>query len=156
MIKECAIVAVIDGDVLMRRAICRLLDRAGVMVTLFDSSEEYLLTSKCSPSCIVLDPEADRLDLQAKLAKMNCPTPIVFVTANADVRMSVRALKGGAIEYLTKPFRNRELLDAVTSGIERDRIDRAEYQALSKLRDQFVSLTRREQEIMTFCPKERT
>jgi len=118
MIDECAIVAVIDSDVLIRNALRGLPERAGLTVTFFESTEEYLRASRHS-SCIVLDPGSDGLDIQSRFAKMNCRTPIVFVTANDNIRMSVRAMKAGAIEYFTKPFRNIELLDAVRSGTNR-------------------------------------
>ena len=150
MIDECPIVAVIDGDVLTRTALRALLEKVGLTVKLFESSEDYLRTSQsCAPNCIVLEPGPDGLDLQNQLAKTKCPTPIIFVTGNDDIRMSVRAMKAGAIEYLAKPFRDRELLDAVRSGIKQDRARRTEYSALSGLRNRFASLTPREREIMT-------
>jgi FixJ family two-component response regulator len=102
-------------------------------------------------SCIVLDvrlPGASGLDFQTQLAKANSRTPIVFLTAHADIPMSVRAMKGGAVEFLTKPFRDQELLDAVRNGIERDRLNRSEAQELAALRARFESLTSREREIL--------
>ncbi|MGX9430942.1 MULTISPECIES: response regulator transcription factor [Bradyrhizobium] len=149
MIDERAIVAIIDDDVSARDALQGLLETDGVSVTLFGSAEDYLRS--CKPdahNCIVLDPGDGGVDLPVKLAKTQSPTPIVFVAARGDIRASVRAMKAGAIEYLTKPFRSQELLDAVRSGIELDRARRAEDRALSDLRTRFASLTPREQEVL--------
>ena len=149
MTDECPIVAVVNGDIVTRTALCTLLEKAGLTVKLFESSEEYLRTSQsCAPNCIVLEPGPDGFDLQAKFTKMKCQTPVIFVTGDSDIRMSVRAMKAGAIEYLVEPFRDRELLDAVKSGIEQDHARRANYSVLSEIRNRFAALTPREREIM--------
>jgi FixJ family two-component response regulator len=148
MINECSIVAVIDDDPSMRKTLQKVLETAGFIVTLFVSAEEYLRTSKSqSHNCIVLDP-GHSLSFQAKLAKANNRTPIVFITAHGDIRMSVRAIKAGAIEFLAKPFLNQDLLDAVRSGIDRDRALRAEQKVVDDLRTRFASLTPREREML--------
>jgi FixJ family two-component response regulator len=122
-------------------------------VQAFASAAEFLQSRLPDvPSCLVLDvrlPGLSGLDFQAELAKANTHMPIIFITGHGDVPMSVRAMKAGAIEFLTKPFRDQDLLDAVQLGLERDRIRREDASALSQLRARFESLTRREQEIMT-------
>ena len=149
MMNECAIVAVIDNDLSMRKTMQRLLETAGFTVTPFGSAEEYFRTSIAqSHNCIVMDPGHGGLDFQAKLAKANDPTPIVFIAARGDIRMSVRAMKAGAIDFLGKPFRNQDLLDAVRLGVERDRALRAQRKVVGGLRTRFESLTSREREIM--------
>src|SRR5258708_3963583 len=120
MINECSIVAVIDDDPSIRKTLQKVLETAGFTVTLFVSAEEYLRTSRPqSHNCIVMDP-GHSLDFQTKLARVNNPTPIVFIAARGDIRMSVRAMKAGAIEFLPKPFRNQDLLDAVRDGLGRN------------------------------------
>jgi FixJ family two-component response regulator len=95
------------------QCLTRIARKAGLTVTFFGSTEEYLRASRhCGPNCIVLDPGSDGLDFQSRFAKMNCRTPIVFLTANDNIRMSVRAMKAGAIECFTKPFRDKELLES--------------------------------------------
>jgi FixJ family two-component response regulator len=148
MINECDNVAVIDADHTVRKALKMMLEAVGLTVALFRSAEEYLRTSKSySYNCIVIDP-GHSLDFQAKLARANNPTPIVLIAAHGDIRMSVRAMKAGAIEFLTKPFRNQDLLDAVRDGIARDRARRAEHKVTSELLVRFASLTPREREVM--------
>jgi FixJ family two-component response regulator len=147
-----AVVAVIDDDPSMRDALGRLFETVSLNADLFASVEEYLRASKLRPAnCIVLDvrlPGPSGLDLQAQLNNANDRTPIVFITAHADIPMSVRAMKAGAVEFLTKPFRHQELLDAVRNGIERDRSRHAEVQELVDLQSRFASLTPRERQIM--------
>src|SRR6516165_271651 len=151
---ERAIVAVIDDDQRVREALHGLLETVALDVELFVSVEDFLGASRSrAPDCIVLDvrlPGPSGLDFQAQLSKANVHTPIVFITGHGDIPMSVRAMKAGAIEFLTKPFRDQELLDAVRSGIEHDCAGRAAEQAIAELRDRFASLTRREREIMAF------
>ena len=153
MTDERLVVAVIDDDLSIREALQGLLETVALKAELFGSVEEYLRASKSRPAnCIVLDvrlPGASGLDFQAQLASANSRTPIVFITAHADIPMSVRAIKAGAIEFLTKPYRDQELLDAVRKGIEHDRSRRAEIQALTDLQARFASLTPREREIMS-------
>lgn len=152
MTEEPAVVAVIDDDQSMRDALERLFETVSLKAVLFESVEEYLQASKSHPAnCIVLDvrlPGPSGLDFQTQLARANDRTPIVFITAHGDIPMSVRAMKAGAIGFLTKPFRHQELLDAVRNGIERDRSCRADVRALADLHRRFSSLTPREQQIM--------
>lgn len=154
-----AVVAVIDDDPSIRAALGSLFETVSLKADLFASVEEYLQASKSrSINCIVLDvrlPGPSGLDFQAQLASSNDGTPIVFITAHADIPMSVRAMKAGAIEFLTKPFRHQELLDAVRNGIEHDRSRRAEVQALADLRSRFASLTPRERQIMALLAEGR-
>jgi FixJ family two-component response regulator len=159
MTDEEIVVAVIDDDPSVRDALGRLFETVAIKAELFGSVDEYLKASKSHPAnCIVLDvrlPGPSGLDLQAQLAKANNRTPIVFITAHADIPMSVRAMKAGAIEFLTKPFRHQELLDAVRNGIEHDRSRRAEALALADLQTRFASLTPREREIMALLAQGR-
>ena len=105
MTNECPIVAVINSDVATRTTLRSLLEKAGLTVRLFESSEAYLRTSQiCGPNCIVLESGPDALELQTKFAKMKCPIPVIFVTDNDDIRMSVRAMKAGAMDYLSNHF----------------------------------------------------
>jgi FixJ family two-component response regulator len=159
MTEEPTVVAVIDDDQSIRDALGRLFETVALKAELFGSVDEYLRASKSRPAnCIVLDvrlPGASGLDFQTELARANNRTPIVFITAHADVPMSVRAMKAGAIEFLTKPFRHQELLDAVRNGVERDRSRRAEVQALADLQSRFASLTPRERQIMALLAEGR-
>jgi FixJ family two-component response regulator len=152
MNEQRAVVAVIDDDESVREALQGLLESVALKVELFGSVDDFLRTRRShAPNCIVLDvrlPGPSGLDLQAQLAGANSPTPIVFITAHGDIRMSVRAMKAGAIEFLAKPLQEQELLDAVRNGIERDRVRRAEEQAIAELRTRFASLTPREKEVM--------
>ena len=149
---ERAVVAVIDDDQSVREALHGLLETVALDVELFVSVDDFLGASHSRPpDCIVLDvrlPGASGLDFQAQLAKANVYTPIVFITGHGDIPMSVRAMKAGAIEFLTKPFRDQDLLDAVRSSIERARARRAEEQTVAQLLQRFASLTTREREIM--------
>ena len=149
---ERAVVAVIDDDQSVREALHGLLETVALDVELFVTVEDFLRASHSrAPDCIVLDvrlPGPSGLDFQAQLARANVHTPIVFITGHGDIPTSVRAMKGGAIEFLTKPFRDQELLDAVWSGIERARAGRAEAQVVARLQQRFASLTTREREIM--------
>jgi FixJ family two-component response regulator len=157
MTDERAVVAVIDDDQSIREALQGLFETVALKTELFGSVEEYLRASKSRPAnCIVLDvrlPGPSGLDFQAQLANANSRIPIVFITAHADIPMSVRAIKAGAVEFLTKPFRDQELLDAVRKGIEHDRSRCAENQTLTALQVRFASLTPREREIMALLAK---
>ena len=152
MIDDQATVAIIDGDDSSRERLRVLFESAGFIVEPLASAEAYLETNRISPpNCIVLDvrlPGRSGLDLQIQLAKATWQTPLVFITAQNDVRMSVQAMKAGAIEYLTKPFRNQEALDAVRVGIARDCARRVEDHALRELKSCFRSLTPRERQTM--------
>jgi FixJ family two-component response regulator len=154
-----AVIAVIDDDPSIRDALGSLFETVSLKADLFASVEEYLQASKSRPvNCIVLDvrlPGPSGLDFQAQLASSNDRTPIVFITAHADIPMSVRAMKAGAIEFLTKPFRHQELLDAVQNGIEHGQSRRAEVQALADLQSRFASLTPRERQMMALLAEGR-
>jgi FixJ family two-component response regulator len=136
----------------VRRAIKRLIGSVGLQVELFGSGQEFL-TSKLPnvPSCLVLDirlPGISGLALQRQLAEANVQIPIIFITAHSDVPMTVRAMKAGAIEFLTKPFRDQDLLDAVQVALERDRARRQREAEIGTLRERFESLTPREREVL--------
>jgi len=147
-----ALIAIIDSDDSLRARLRILLEAAGLKIELFKSAEEYLKRSKFhSPNCIVLDvrlPGISGLDLQSRQAKTRRKIPFVFLTAQNEVRASVRAMKAGAIDFLTKPFQDEELLDAVRSGIERDLAARLQKQTLDELRTRLASLSPRERETM--------
>ena len=145
-------VVVIDDDASVRESLANLFRSVGLEVQLFLSGSEFLkLGRPDSPTCLVLDvrlPDASGLDLQRELAAADINVPIIFITGHGDIHMSVQAMKGGAIEFLTKPFREQELLDAVQLGLARDRAKRDDEQHLATLKERFGSLTPREREIM--------
>ena len=152
MIEGRTIVAIIDSDDSSRERLRVLFGSAGFKVEPLASAEAYLEMNRTRrPNCIVLDvqlPGRSGLDLQAQLAGSAWQVPLVFITAHNDVRTSVQAMKAGAIEYLTKPFRDQEALDAVRIGVARDCGRRAEDRALRKLKSCFRSLTTRERQTM--------
>src|SRR5580704_16424489 len=145
-------VLVIDDDPDLRASVGRLLRSVGLEVQLFASISEFLESDPpAGPTCLVLDirlPGQSGLDLQRELAAANRDLPIIFVTGHGDIPMSVQAMKGGAIEFLTKPFRDQELLDAIQLGLSRDRSQRENEEALTDLRQRFGSLSPREREIV--------
>lgn len=145
-------VVVIDDEQAIRESLGSLFKSIGLDVQLFSSGPEFLKSGRPDgPSCLVLDvrmPDASGLDIQRELAAADIRVPIIFITGHGDIHMSVQAMKGGAIEFLTKPFREQELLDAVQLGLARDRAERDEEQHLSTLKERFASLTPREREIM--------
>jgi len=145
-------VLVIDDDPALRDSVARLLRSLGLDARLFASISEFLGSDPPDgPTCLVLDvrlPGKSGLDLQRELATANRELPIIFITGHGDIPMSVQAMKGGAIEFLTKPFRDQELLDAIQLGLSRDRARRANEEALAALRNRFGSLSPREREIM--------
>jgi len=147
-----ALIAIVDSDDSLRARLRILLEEAGLKVELFKSAEEYLNRSRPHPPhCIVLDvrlPGISGLDLQSRQARTRRKTPLVFLTAQNEVRTSVRAMKAGAIDFLTKPFQDEELLDAVRCGIERDLAARLQKQTLDELRTRLASLSPRERETM--------
>jgi FixJ family two-component response regulator len=152
--EEQPVVIVIDDDDLVREAVCDLLRSIGLSTKPFASVPEFL-ESKLpdGPSCLVLDvrlPGLSGLDFQSELNKSNIQIPIVFMTGHGDIPMTVRAMKGGAVDFLSKPFRDQEMLDAVQTAIENDRKRRQGASINLKLRSAFDSLTSREQEIMGF------
>ena len=146
------VVIVIDDDELVRGAISDLLRSVGLQAKLFASVPDFLKWKLPDvPSCLVLDvrlPGLSGLDFQSELNKENLPLPIVFMTAHGDIPMSIRAIKGGAVDFLTKPFRDQDMLDAVQAGLEQDRKRRKTANVTLQLRSTFDSLTPREQEIM--------
>jgi FixJ family two-component response regulator len=145
-------VLVIEDDVELRNSLGRLLRSVGLHAQLFGSVSEFLKSDPPDgPACLVLDvrlPGQSGLNFQRELAAANREIPIVFITAHGDIRMSVQAMKDGAIEFLTKPLRDEELLDAVQLGLARDRARRESEKALAALRERFGSLSPREREIM--------
>jgi FixJ family two-component response regulator len=147
-------VIIIDDDALVRDALAVLLRSIGLQTKQFASVPEFLKRKlPDGPSCLVLDvrlPGLSGLDFQSELNKSNVQIPIVFMTGHGDIPMSVRAMKEGAIDFLSKPFRDQEMLDAVQAGLERDRKRRQSAGDNLHLKNAFASLTAREQEIMGF------
>jgi FixJ family two-component response regulator len=145
-------VLIIDDDPNVRGSIGRLLRSLDLDAQLFQSISEFLASDPPDgPACLVLDvrlPGQSGLDLQRELAAANSQLPIIFITGHGDIPMSVQAMKGGAIEFLTKPFRDQELLDAIQLGLSRDRARLEREEALAGLRERFASLSPREREIM--------
>jgi RNA polymerase sigma factor (sigma-70 family) len=146
-------VFVVDDDPSVRSSLKFLIGSVGLQVESFDSAEA-LLRGKLpdEPSCLVLDVRLrglSGLDFQRELAARNCHMPIIFITGHGDIPMSVRAMKAGAIEFLTKPFRDQDLLDAVRIALERDRERREREKEVSDLKERFNSLTPREQKVMS-------
>ena len=146
-------VFVIDDDRGMRQAIHDLVESVGLRAESFATGEEFLGTTQIGrPSCLVLDvrlPQMSGLDFQRRLAESGMQIPIIFVTAHGDIPMSVRALKSGAVEFLTKPFRDQDLLDAIQHALERDRIAQTEQAEIHDLQERYHALTAREREVMT-------
>jgi FixJ family two-component response regulator len=153
-IEQLPVVCIIDDDVSLCEALESLFRSVGLQVQVFGSAPEFLQSKlPDGPSCLVLDvrlPGLSGLDFQAELAKANIQIPIVFMTGHGDIPMTVRAIKAGAVEFLPKPFRDQDMLDAVQTGLERDRARRRSANDNSKLKASFDSLTPREQEIMGF------
>ncbi|HKO30822.1 MAG TPA: response regulator transcription factor [Nitrospiraceae bacterium] len=147
-----ATVFVIDDDESIREALKDLIESVGLHVEAFTSAQQFLQSQRAdAPGCLVLDvrlPGLSGLDLQRQLAAANIHTPIIFVTGHADISMTVRAMKGGAVEFLTKPFRDQELLDAIRQALDRDRVERAEQTEIAELRTRFDSLTPRESQVL--------
>jgi FixJ family two-component response regulator len=146
------LVLVIDDDASMREAISRLLHAIGLTVRTFGSGREFLRTPLPDiPACVVLDvrlPDLSGLDLQREMVERGIHVPVIFITGHGDIQMSVQAMKAGAVEFLTKPFRDQELIDAVRSGIHRDREGRKERTELAVLREGLSQLTQRERQVM--------
>jgi FixJ family two-component response regulator len=149
-----SIVFVIDDDLSMRRMLINLFQSVGLEVEAFGSASE-LLKNKLPEvaSCLVLDirlPGLSGLDLQTELAKANIHIPIIFITGHGDIPMTVRAMKGGAVDFLTKPFRDQDLLDAVMSAIDKDRKRREAHKTVASLQVLFETLSSREREVLSF------
>jgi FixJ family two-component response regulator len=151
--EEQAVVFVVDDDPFVCAALKSLLGSVGLRVEAFGSASAFLKQKlPDAPSCLVLDvrlPGLSGLDFQAELAKADVRIPIVFVTGHADIPMSVRAMKAGAVEFLTKPFRDQDLLDAVQIGLARDRARREGERATADLRARYAALTPREKEVVS-------
>ncbi|MCP3466814.1 MULTISPECIES: response regulator transcription factor [unclassified Bradyrhizobium] len=147
------IVLVVDDDPSVRRALINLFESVGLRVAAFGSASEILQSKPPEvPSCLVLDirlPGLSGLDLQADLAKANIHTPIIFITGHGDIPMTVRAMKSGAVDFLTKPVRDQDMLDAVQAAIERDRKRREIEKTVSNVRSRFESLTPRERDVLS-------
>jgi len=147
-----AMVFVVDDDVSVREGLGSLIRSAGLKVETFASAQEFLARPRADvPSCLVLDvrlPGLSGLDLQKRMAEVNIEIPIVFITGHGDVPTSVRAMKAGAVEFLTKPFDDRDLLDAIQQAIKRDRAARLQQAEMAELYDRYDSLTPREREVM--------
>lgn len=147
------IVLVVDDDPSVRRALVNLFESVGLRVAAFGSAPEVLQSKPPEvPSCLVLDirlPGLSGLDLQADLAKANIHTPIIFITGHGDIPMTVRAMKSGAVDFLTKPVRDQDMLDAVQAAIQRDRKRREIEKTVSNVRSRFESLTPRERDVLS-------
>jgi FixJ family two-component response regulator len=150
---ERSTVLIVDDDASVREALSDLFQSVGLRVEVFASTQEFLKNTRSEgPSCLVLDvrlPGKSGLDFQQELNAANINLPIVFLTGHGDIPMSVRAMKAGAMEFLTKPFREQDLLDAVQTALERDRLNREDEALIAMLRQRFASLTPREQAILT-------
>ncbi len=152
MTEPAPVVFVVDDDPSLRRAIQRVVESEGFQVELFGSAQEFLRSKPPDvTSCLVLDVRLGRvggLELQRQLADANIPIPIIFITAHGDVRMSVEAMKAGAVEFLQKPFRDQELLEAIHQALDRDERRRVQEAEVAKLRERYESLTPREREVL--------
>ncbi len=150
-------VFVVDDDEELRLALGNLFGSVGLEVKLFDSAASFLRgVPQDTPGCLVLDvrlPGVSGLEFQGQLARAHAQIPIIFMTGHGDIPMSVQAMKAGAIDFLAKPFRDQDMLDAVTLAIETDRTRRARTQASSDVRDRFETLSPREREVMTLVTR---
>ena len=146
------IVFVIDDDAGVRASIQDLLESVGLRSESFGTAEEFLRSKRPdAPSCLVLDirlPGVNGLDFQGRLADAGVQIPIIFVTGHGDIPMTVKAMKSGAVEFLTKPFRDRDLLGAVRQALDRDQVTRQQQANLAELRGRYQTLTAREREVM--------
>src|SRR5271156_15491 len=146
-------VFVIDDDAGMRASIAGLLKSAGLRSESFGAAEDFLRSNRPDvPSCLVLDvslPGINGLDFQHKLTDAGVQIPIIFITGHGDIPMTVKAMKSGAVEFLTKPFQNQDLLDAIQQALDRDRVRRRQQSGLAELRRNYETLTAREREGMS-------
>jgi FixJ family two-component response regulator len=146
------VVFVVDDDDLVRAAIQGMLKSVGLRSETFATSEAFLHSHRSDgPSCLVLDvrlPGMNGLDFQRELANAGVHIPIIFITGHGDIPMSVKAMKSGAVEFLTKPFRDQDLLDAINQALDRDRVTRQQQSELTELRKRYELLTTREREVM--------
>jgi len=147
-----SMVFVIDDDDLVRASIQGMLKSVGLRSETFETPQEFLRSRRSDvPSCLVLDvrlPGANGLDFQRELADAGVRIPIIFITGHGDIPMSVKAMKSGAVEFLTKPFRDQDLLDAIHQALDRDRAMRRQQSELTELQKRYESLTAREREVM--------
>src|SRR6201988_3386071 len=147
------VVFVVDDDDLVRASIQGMLKSVGLRSETFATSEAFLRSHRPDgPSCLVLDvrlPGMNGLDFQRELANAGVHIPIIFITGHGDIPMSVKALKSGAVEFLTKPFRDQDLLDAIQQALQRDRADRERQAGIDELQEHYRALTAREREVMT-------
>jgi FixJ family two-component response regulator len=146
-------VFVVDDDDLVRAAIRGMLKSVGLHSETFGTPQEFLRSKRSEgPSCLVLDvrlPGVNGLDFQRELADAGVHIPIIFITGHGDIPMTVKAMKSGAVEFLTKPFRDQDLLDAIYQALDRDRVARQQENELAELRKRYESLTTREREVMS-------
>jgi RNA polymerase sigma factor (sigma-70 family) len=151
------IVFVVDDDAAVRAAIKNLLESAGIRAEIFCSPSDFLTRKPVDvPGCLVLDvrfPGMSGMDFQRELAAAKNAIPIIFITAHGDIPMTVQAMKAGAVDFLSKPFRDQDLLDAIYQAVSRDRQARAQKEEVAKLRRHFEELTPREREVMTLVIK---
>ena|ERR1700730_12349560 len=149
---DTAMVFVIDDDAAVRESIQGLLKSVGLRSGSFGTAQEFLTGERPDgPSCLVLDvrlPGISGLDFQRQLAEAGIHIPIIFITGHGDIPMTVRAMKSGAVEFLTKPFRDQDLLDAINQALDRDRVTRQHESELAEVRKRYESLTPREREVM--------
>ena len=154
MVELDPIVHIVDDDSAVRKAMDSLIRSIGLKVRSFVSADEFLRADLSNaPGCVIVDvrmPGLSGLDLQNELLRLDNPIPVIFITGHGDIPMAVRVMKAGAVEFLTKPFRDQDLVDAIQEAISRDRIRRNERAELAALRERFGSLTRREREVMQF------
>ncbi len=147
-----AVIAIVDDDPSVREGLSSLIRSAGLQVETFASAQEFLArTGAEAPSCLVLDlqlPGLSGLDLQKRMAEVGLEIPIVFLTGHGNIPASVQAMKAGAVEFLTKPFDEQDLLQAIQEAIERDRQNRQQHAEMHELQNRYESLTAREQEVM--------
>jgi FixJ family two-component response regulator len=148
------VVFVVDDDISMQKGLGNLIRSVGLRAELFSSASEFLAVKlPNAPCCLILDirlPGLSGLDFQAKLQNAKIDIPIIFITGHGDIPMSVRAMKAGAVEFLTKPFRDQDLLDAIHVAVDRDRTRHESEKMNSELRARFETLTTREQQVMSY------
>jgi FixJ family two-component response regulator len=151
------IVFVVDDDAAVRTAVKNLLESVGIRVETFGSGQEFLTRKRDdAPSCLVLDvrlPGTSGLEFQRELTAAGFEIPIIFITGHGDIPITVQAMKAGAVDFLTKPFREQELLDAIHKALERDRERRTQATDIGKLRQKYEELTPREREVMTLVTR---
>jgi FixJ family two-component response regulator len=156
-VEEAAIVFVVDDDPSLRASLSNLFQSVGLQVQAFQSTQDFLLHKvPDQPSCLILDirlPGVSGLDFQTDLTAANIRIPVIFVTGHGDIPMTVQAMKAGAVDFLTKPFRDQDMLDAVLRAVDRDRKRRTSEKAALGLRAQFENLSAREREVMALVTK---